>query len=53
MLPFNLLHYSLVTVLLNYSAVKGFDIYDLSSLISVHSNSIDSIYAVHLGGIVV
>ena len=31
-------------------AVKGFHIYDISILISVHANSIDSIYA-DLGGL--
>ena len=37
---------------LSYSALKDFHIYDISSLISVHSNCIDSIYA-DLGGLVV
>ena len=31
-------------VVLNYPAMKGFHIYDISSLISAHSNWIDSIY---------
>ena len=30
-----------IKVVLNYSAVKGFPIYDINILISVHSNYID------------
>ena len=40
-------------VVLNYSPVKGFHIYDIDILISVHVNCIDSIYADHLGELVV
>ena len=39
-------------IVLHYSAVKGFHIYDISSLISVHSNCIDSIYANVAGPVV-
>ena len=39
-------------VVLNYSAVKGFHKYDISSLISVHSNCIGSTYG-HYGRLVV
>ena len=39
-------------VVLHYSAVKGFHIYDIRSLISVHSNCIDSIYT-NVGDLVV
>ena len=35
-----------------FSAVKGFYIYDISILISVRANCVDSIY-VNLGGLVV
>ena len=47
-----LIRYLLIKVVLSYSAVKGFYIHNKSSLISVHSNYIDSIYA-DLGGLVV
>ena len=39
-------------VVLNYSTMKGFPIYDINILISVHSNCIDYIYT-DLGGLVV